>query len=85
MKTTHAPERRPIEVSIKLDPETVARLDEQAQQAGITRAALVRLLIECMSEEDIEDLALGLEAKRRLEDPAEERIPWEQVKQELGL
>ena len=42
----------------------------------------LRRKADLLSEQDANDLA---ESLRRLSDPAEKRIPWEQVKKRAGL
>jgi predicted DNA-binding protein len=85
VKTLLAPDRRKTGVNISLDLPTLAKLDESARRTGMSRSALVRYMIEDWSKEDEEDAALQLEAERRLADPDDETIPWEQAKAELGL
>jgi predicted DNA-binding protein len=70
-------------VNISLDLATLTKLDEQARRAGLTRSGLIRRMVQEWGEDEEGDLELAREAKRRLQDPNEKRIPWEQVKQEL--
>jgi predicted DNA-binding protein len=85
VRTAQSVERRKMGVNISLDLSTLAKLDEEARRAGLTRSALVRRMVDEWAADAEADLALAREAKRRLEDPAEKRVPWEQVKGELGL
>lgn len=87
MGKTQAAEQRKIGVSISLEAGTVAEIDEVARAVGMSRSELVERIVENWVEEedDEEDRALGKLAKERLADPNEGRVPWEQVKQRLGL
>ena len=80
------PQRRKVGVKITLDLAALAKLDEAARQAGLSRSGLVERMIEDWVEEDEEDdldKALGDLALERLANPDEESLPWEEVRSQL--
>ena len=82
MRTVQAPDKRKIGVHVSLDLAILGRLDAIASEKGVTRSGLLRELIDELVER--EDEARWL-AERAEAERAEESVPWEQVKQELGL
>jgi predicted DNA-binding protein len=84
MGTDSAVVRHKLDVHISLDATALAKLDEQARRAGLSRSGLIQHMIDEWAEEDA-DMALASEAMRRLSDPHEARIQWEQMKRELAL
>ena len=84
MGATKAERPAKTAIHLRVDAAQLARIDQVARRTNLSRAEVIRTLIEA-GLEDADDLALALEAKRRLEDPNEEWIPWEEVKQGLGL
>ena len=80
MKATQSQDGRSSGVRVTLDAVTAAEIDRLAEREGLSRAGLVRRVLEDWMQDEAEGEALAREAKRRLEDPDEPRIPWEQVK-----
>ncbi len=76
---------RSTAVNFTLPLALLTRLDELAVQAGVSRSEFLRELIEQALEFDALDLALAEEAKRRMADSADEAIPYEHARAELGL
>lgn len=85
MKAIRSANGRNAGVRVTLDAVTAAQIDRLAEREGVSRAGLVRRALQDWMRDEAEDEALAREAKRRLQDPNEPRIPWEQVKRELGL
>ena len=82
MATATQPNKRKIGVHISLDLDSLGQLDAIAERMGVTRSRAMRRLIEEFAEmaEEADWVAEHEEAALR-----EERVPWEQVKTELGL
>ena len=83
-----APEvsRRKLAVHLSLDEDTLAKLDAEASRSGLSRSALVHNLVEELAAQAEEDRWLVARTEAALADPKNrKRIPWEQVKRELGL
>ena len=76
---------RSTAVNFTLPLAMLARLDELAAQAGVSRSEFLRELIQQALEFDAVDLELAEEAKRRMADPDDEVVPYEQARAELGL
>ncbi len=71
-------------LSIRLDPETEARLDALAKETGRTKSFYVRTLIEEYLE-DLEDLYLGMEISQQVKSGKMPTYSAEEVGQRLGL
>jgi len=82
MRALQAPEKRKIGVHVTLDLETLGKLDALATRSGLTRSRLLREMIDELVERDAEARWLTESAAAELE---EDTVPWEEVKQELGL
>ena len=88
---------RRVVLSLNLDPQLAQALDAfVASRPGESRSSVARKALNeylrrrarrttSDEEEDDVDRALGDEALRRLNDPEEEWIPYEQARAELGL
>jgi hypothetical protein len=74
--------KRKIGVHVSLDLEALGKLDEEADRLALTRSELLRRMIDEWTERQAEAHWLEHHAERAL---AEERIPWEQAKAELGV
>ena len=87
-----------IVLNLNLDSDLVVALDEfVASRPGENRSSVARKALSeylrrrsakrkpAEDAEDAIDRELGNEALRRLADPDDETIPWEQAKAELGL
>ena len=85
MGKTQAPEACALAVRISLSRAALARLDEAASDASVTREGLIAHILEDWLADDEFDRELVRIAEERLEDPNDEAIPWEQAKAELGL
>lgn len=70
--------------TIRLDPQTEARLNHLAEKTGRTKAFYLRGLIE-QHLEDLEDAYLGELAWEEFKACGKPAIPFEQIKEELGL
>ena len=76
---------RSTAINFTLPLPLLAQLDKLAAQAGVSRSEFLRELIEQALEFDALDLELAEEAKRRMADSADETLPYEQARAELGL
>ena len=84
-------------IALSLDPELVSALDSYvATRPGENRSTIaaralaqylrkLRRKPEPQDAIDEVDIAMAREADRRMADPTDEFIPWEQAKVELGL
>ena len=82
MATALPPGRRKIGVHVSLDLHTLGRVDDAARRTGLTRSELLRRMIEQWTEDEEAADWLAREGKDVL---AEERVPLEQARAELGL
>lgn len=82
MRTAPPADKRKIGVHVSLDLDTLGRVDEAAARVGLTRSQLLRQMILDWTEdqEAAAWLARAGETAR-----AEETIPWDRAKAELGL
>lgn len=80
MSPQQTAERQTIGVDITLEREALARLDEEAREAGLTRSELIQRMVEGWIEDEEEDWELARQAKAALADPNDELIPWDEVK-----
>jgi predicted transcriptional regulator len=71
-----------VGLHIRVDRELRTRVDNEASRAGMSRAALLRRLIEDALELEEERRWVAEKAGEALEEEGE---PWEKVKAELGL
>jgi len=71
-------------ISIRLDPNTVSRLDELAQQTGRSKSYYLRELIEG-GLEDLEDFYLADAAMERIRKGQDKLVDSQVVRKELGL
>ena len=71
-------------ISIRLDPKTVSRLEELAQQTGRSKSYYLRELIEG-GLEDMEDFYLADAAMERVRKGQEKLVDSQVVRKELGL
>jgi len=69
-------------IQVELDPEDLARLDEAAARLGVSRSRLAAFAIEEWLEDEE---AAAWVAEHEEAALAEPRVPWEEVKAELGL
>lgn len=83
MATSEAVDKATVAVSVRLDKKTLEAVDEAAKDGGLSRSNLIRRMIQDWVEEAEQDRGLADEALRRLRDPDDEAIPWEQAKDEL--
>ena len=67
------------QVTARLPPELVEKIDQAASQLNRSRAQLVRQAIEYYLD-DFEDLRLGLD---RLRDPSDPVLDWDGVRRGL--
>jgi metal-responsive CopG/Arc/MetJ family transcriptional regulator len=81
-RRVQSPAKRKLGVMVSLDQETLGKLDAFAAEVGLTRSKLLREMIDEMLERRDEKRWLAESAAAEL---AEEDVPWEEVKQELGL
>jgi len=81
-RNVQSPAKRKLGVMVSLDQETLGRLDAAAAEAGLSRSALLREMIDELLERSDERRWLTESAAAEL---AEDDVPWETVKQELGL
>jgi RHH-type rel operon transcriptional repressor/antitoxin RelB len=70
--------------TVRLSPDTEARLDQLAAKTGRTKAFYLRCLIE-EHLDDIEDAYLADQALREFRASGEKAIPFNEVCKELGL
>ena len=71
-------------ISVRLDPETEARLDYLARETGRTRSYYVReALARCL--EDLEDIYLADKALEDLRAGRSRTYTLDQIEKELGL
>jgi RHH-type rel operon transcriptional repressor/antitoxin RelB len=70
--------------SVRLAPETEARLSRLAQATGRTKAFYLRELVE-LGLDDLEDIYLGAAALEEFRRSGEAAIPLEQLVSDLGL
>jgi predicted transcriptional regulator len=82
MATATEPNKRKIGVHISLDLDSLGQLDEIAARMRVTRSQAMRRMIEEFAEMEEEAQWVALHEEAALQ---EERVPWEQVKAELGL
>jgi len=78
-------EQRKLAVRLSLDAKTLAVLDRQAGERGLSRSGFVRALLQEIDDEDELDRALVAEAEGALDDPAETFVPWTEARRKLGL
>jgi len=71
-------------ISIRLDPNTVSRLEELAQQTGRSKSYYLRELIEG-GLADMEDFYLADAAMERVRKGQEKLVDSQVVRKELGL
>ena len=71
-------------ISIRLDPNTVSRLEELAQQTGRSKSYYLRELIEG-GLEDLEDFYLADAAMERVRKGQDKLVDSQVVRKELGL
>ena len=71
-------------ISIRLDPKTVSRLEELAQQTGRSKSYYLRELIEG-GLEDLEDFYLADAAMERVRKGQDKLVDSQVVRKELGL
>jgi len=71
-------------ISIRLDPNTVSRLEELAQQTGRSKSYYLRELIEG-GLEDLEDFYLADAAMERIRKGQDKLVDSQVVRKELGL
>ena len=86
---------RRVALNLNFDPELVQALDAfVASKPGENRSSIARKAIgeylrrrtrKREEEPDALDLEMAREAKRRMEDPTDEAIPYAQARAELGL
>ncbi|MBM3474272.1 MAG: ribbon-helix-helix domain-containing protein [Armatimonadetes bacterium] len=81
-RNLQSPAKRKLGVMVSLDQETLSKLDAFALEVGFTRSRLLREMIDEMLERRDEKRWLAESAAAEL---AEDDVPWEEVKQELGL
>jgi len=81
-RNVQSPAKRKLGVMVSLDQETLGKLDAAAAEAGLSRSKFLREMIDEMLERRDEKRWLHELAAAEL---AEEDVPWEEVKQELGL
>lgn len=67
------------QISARVPEQLVAEMDRAAASLDRSRADLIRQAIEYYLD-DLEDLALGLEA---LQDPSDPILDWSEVRDEL--
>lgn len=67
------------QISARVSEQLVAEMDRAGAALSRSRAELIRLAIEYYLD-DLEDLALGLEA---LQDPSDPILDWSKVRDEL--
>lgn len=82
MRPSPPADKRKIGVHVSLDLDTLNRIDRAASDRGLTRSQLLRQMILEWTED--EEAAEWL-ASHGAEALQEEKVPWEQVKAELGL
>ena len=70
--------------SLRLKPETEARLDALAAKTGRTKAYYLRQIVE-EGIDDLEDYYLAVEVVERINRGEEKTRPWAEVRAELGL
>lgn len=70
--------------SVRLDPESEARLDTLSRTTGRTKAFYLRELIK-RGLEDLEDYYLGLEVRERIRKGEETTVESKQVRDEFGV
>lgn len=70
--------------SVRLDPESEARLDTLSRKTGRTKAFYLRELIE-RGLEDLEDYYLGLEVRERVRKGEESTTDSRRVRDEFGV
>jgi RHH-type rel operon transcriptional repressor/antitoxin RelB len=70
--------------SIRLEPETEARLDALAARTGRTKAYYLRQLIE-NGLDDLEDYYKAVEVSERIRRGEEKTYPLAEVMRDLGL
>ena len=71
-------------ISIRLDPKTVSRLEELAQQTGRSKSYYLRELIEG-GLEDMEDFYLADAVMERARKGQDKLVDSQVVRKELGL
>ena len=71
-------------ISIRLDPKTVSRLEELAQQTGRSKSYYLRELIEG-GLEDMEDFYLADAVMERVRKGQDKLVDSQVVRKELGL
>ena len=70
--------------SVRLDPESEARLDTLSRTTGRTKAFYLRELIK-RGLEDLEDYYLGLEVRERIRKGEETTVESKQGRDEFGV
>jgi RHH-type rel operon transcriptional repressor/antitoxin RelB len=70
--------------SIRLSPESEARLNRLAEQTGRSKAFYLRQIID-QGLDDAEDHYLGMQVLERIERGEENTLAWPEVKKQLGL
>lgn len=70
-------------LSIRIDPDTDARLERLARLTGRSKSFYVKQAIE-QHIEDLEDLYLAQRVAKRIADRRERLIPLEDMQRELG-
>jgi len=73
-----------VAISIRLDPKTVSRLEELAQQTGRSKSYYLRELIEG-GLEDMEDFYLADAVMERVRKGQDKLVDSQVVRKELGL
>lgn len=70
--------------SVRLRPETEARLDALAAKTGRTKAFYLRQIVED-GIDDLEDYYLATEILERIQRGEEKTRPWTEVRAALGM
>ena len=76
------PQERKVGVHVSIDLELLGKLDEVALRLSMSRSELLRHMIEEWTEQVDDEKWLAEKAQDAL---AEERVPWDEAKAELGL
>ena len=80
----HVFKEESMATSVRLDPESEARLDTLSRTTGRTKAFYLRELIK-RGLEDLEDYYLGLEVRERIRKGEETTVESKQVRDEFGV
>ena len=70
-----------VVVNISLAVGLLEKVDQAAEESGVSRAAFIRQALE-RALEDAEDTAIST---ARLQDPGDPVVPWDQVNAEAQL